>query len=142
MIHRMNKNLEEIFEKIMSAVDVINEYGGYVDAYVREQDRGKKSGLNNFLEIAKMAQKKMITEENKNQYMRILDKAIKKFTEGDIIVELKTPLRNLGIDIDNFLDNLTPEIARAMFQEVYKNIDPETVKEFAQKYQEGKIYGE
>ena len=75
----MNKNLEEIFEKIMSAVDVINEYGGYVDAYVREQDRGKKSGLNNFLEIAKMAQKKMITEENKNQYMRILDKAIKKF---------------------------------------------------------------
>ena len=86
----MNKNLEEIFEKIMSAVDVINEYGGYVDAYVREQDRSKKSGLNNFLEIAKMAQKKMITEENKNQYMRILDKAIKKITEGDIIVELKS----------------------------------------------------
>ena len=138
----MNKNLEEIFRKIMSAVDVINEYGSYVDAYVRELDKDKKSGLNNFLEIAKMAQKKMITEENKNQYMRILDKAIKKFTEGDIIVELKTPLRNLGIDIDNFLDNLTPEIARAMFQEVFKNIDPETVKEFAQKYQEGKIYGE
>ena len=138
----MNKNLEEIFRKIMSAVDVINEYGSYVDAYVRELDKDKKSGLNNFLEIAKMVQKKMITEENKNQYMRILDKAIKKFTEGDIIVELKTPLRNLGIDIDNFLDNLTPEIARAMFQEVFKNIDPETVKEFAQKYQEGKIYGE
>ena len=138
----MNKNLEEIFRKIMSAVDVINEYGSYVDAYVRELDKDKKSGLNNFLEIAKMVQKKMITEENKNQYMRILDKAIKKFTEGDIIVELKTPLRNLGIDIDNFLDNLTPEIARAMFQEVFKNINPETVKEIAQKYQEGKIYGE
>ena len=119
----MNKNLEEIFAKIMSAVDVINEYGGYVDAYVREQDRGKKSGLNNFLEIAKMAQKKMITEENKNQYMRILDKAIKKFTEGDIIVELKTPLRNLGIDIDNFLDNLTPETVRALIQEGFQNID-------------------
>lgn len=125
----------------MSAVDVINEYGSYVDAYVRELDKDKKSGLNNFLEIAKMAQKKMITEENKNQYMRILDKAIKKFTEGDIIFELKTPLRNLGIDIDNFLDNLTPEIARAMFQEVFKNIDPETVKEIAQKYQGDKIYG-
>ena len=122
--------------------DVINEYGSYVDAYVRELDKDKKSGLNNFLEIAKMVQKKMITEENKNQYMRILDKAIKKFTEEDIIFELKIPLHNLGIDIDNFLDNLTPEIARAMFQEVFKNIDPETVKEFAQKYQEGKIYGE
>lgn len=138
----MNKNLEEIFEKIMSAVDVINEYGSYVDAYVRELDKDKKSGLNNFLEIAKMVQKKMITEENKNQYMRILDKAIKKFTEGDIIFELKIPLHNLGIDIDNFLDNLTPETVRVLIQEGFQNIDPETVKEFAQKYQEGKIYGE
>ena len=138
----MNKNLEEIFRKIMSAVDVINEYGSYVDAYVRELDKDKKSGLNNFLEIAKMVQKKMITEENKNQYMRILDKAIKKFTEEDTIFELKIPLHNLGIDIDNFLDNLTPETVRALIQEGFQNIDEEKVKEFVQKYQEGKIYGE
>lgn len=139
----MNKNLEEIIEKIMNAVDVINEYGSYVDAYVKEQKKDYKSGLTVFLDIAKIIQKSMLFKENQDQYMKILDKAIKKFTEGDIIFELKKPLHNFGIDVDDFLDDITPEKVKTMIQEAVQNIDEEKMKEFVHKYQmTGEHYGE
>lgn len=130
----MNKNLEEIIEKIMNAVEIINEYGSYVDAYVKEQS-GFQSGLNIFCDIATMVQKKMILEENKELYMRILDNAIKKFTRGDILLELKEPLHNLGLDIDQYIDEIKPETVKTIIQEAAKYIDKNKVMDIAKKYQ-------
>lgn len=130
----MNKNLEEIIEKIMNAVEIINEYGSYVDAYVKEQ-RGFQYGMNIFGDIATNIQKKMIFEENKELYMRILDNAIKKFTKGDILLELKEPLHNLGLDIDQYVNEIKPETVKDILNEVVKNINKDNVMNIIKKYQ-------
>lgn len=130
----MNKNLEEIIEKIMNTVEIINEYGSYVDAYVKEQ-RGFQYGMNIFCDIATNIQKKMIFEENKELYMRILDNAIKKFTKGDILLELKEPLHNLGLDIDQYINEIKPETVKDILNEVVKNINKDDVMNIIKKYQ-------
>lgn len=129
----MNRNLEEIIEKIMKAVDVINEYGEFVDAYVK-QDKSP-SLVGNILELSRMYQKKMAIDGISDTYIKVLDNAIKKFTSGDILLELKEPLQNLGFDISEYIDNITPETVKAVLQEAIKNIDKEKIAELANQYQ-------
>lgn len=130
----MNENLQEIIEKIMSAVDIINEYGNYVDAYVKEQ-KNPLYGVDLFGGIGTAIQKKLIFEENKALYMKILDNAIKKFTRGDILLELQEPLHNLGVDINDYIDNLNPETIKLFINEAVKNVDKDTIINIAKQYQ-------
>lgn len=129
----MNRNLEEIIEKIMKAVDIINEYGEFVDAYVK-QDKSP-SLVGNIFELSRMYQKKMAIDGISDTYIKVLDNAIKKFTNGDILLELKEPLQNLGLDISEYIDNITPEAVKAALQEMIKNIDKEKIVELANQYQ-------
>lgn len=123
----MNKNLEEILGKIEDALDTINEYGDYVDAYVKQQVN-PPSLITTFGGISKGIEKAVFFKENEKMIMVILDNAIKKFTQGDILLEIQEPLKELGIDITEYIDKLDAETVKAAMKEIVKSIDKEKIQ--------------
>lgn len=137
----MNKNLEQIIEEIMSAVNIINEYGAYVDEYVREQSNPTLYTIGT---IAEKAQKAIFFKDNKDIIMRVLNSAIKKFTELNILLTIKEPLRELEIDIEEYIQSLDEEkiktgimnlLKTVDVKEVAKNINPDDVRKFLMQLQ-------
>lgn len=116
----MNKNLEQIIEEIMSALDIINEYGSYVDEYVKQQ---RNPTLYNIEVIAQNAKKLMFFKANKDMVMRMLDSAIKKFTELNIILSVEESLKELGYDINEYIDGLDEEKIKIGIMNLLKTVD-------------------
>ncbi|MEY8432939.1 hypothetical protein AALC75_20940 [Lachnospiraceae bacterium 48-42] len=128
----MNRNLEEIIQKVMKTIDIINEYGEYVDAYVKEQT----SPIHLVSTYgAKGIKKAMFYKENEKMIMMVLDSAIKKFTQKDILLEIKEPLKQLGIDISDYIDKLDAYTVGTYMNEIVKNIDKNTIESFIKQIQ-------
>lgn len=123
----MNKNLEEILGKIVHTLDIINEYGDYVDAYVK-QEVNPSLLLTTMGGLTKGIEKAIFFKENEKMIMMILDNAIKKFTQGDILLEIQEPLKELGVDISAYIDKLDAETVKVAIKEIVKNIDKEKIQ--------------
>nr|UVX73526.1 MAG: hypothetical protein [Bacteriophage sp.] len=123
----MDKRLEEIILKIESALDIIVEYGEYVDAYVNQNN--PVGLLQKFGSLSKGIQKAMFYKENEDMIMKILDSAIKKFTQADILMEIAEPLKEFGVDMSDYIDNIYPEDVKAIMNHLMNSIDKDVVKQ-------------
>lgn len=137
----MNKDLEQIIEEIMNTIEVINKYGSYVDEYVKQQSNPT---LYNIEVIAENAKKLMFFKANKDMVMRILDNAIKKFTQLNILLAIEKPLKELGYDIDKYIEGLDEEkikigiinlLKTVDLKQIAKNINPDDFRKTLMKLQ-------
>lgn len=79
--------------------------------------------------MSKGIQKAMFYKENEDMIMKILDSAIKKFTQADILMEIAEPLKELGVDMSDYIDNIHPENVKAIMNHLMNSIDKDVVKQ-------------